>query len=80
MEKKALPTVSQDLRDSGNNQPDTEVPNGTQRNRSPKGSHDNPQTKVRANGWPFKFTLADNRWFVNRARKKRLSLDDEALL
>jgi hypothetical protein len=70
MEEKVMRNMSQDVRDDGA---------GDAGEVSARAEHPLPQgvssldtaTKRQADErWPFKFTLEDNRWFINRSRRR----------
>lgn len=73
--------MPENIRDAGDDKSDAEVSKRTKRNRTADGTF--PDEKKRTKSyWPFKHSLEDNRWYVNRSRR-RVKADenfDNALL
>lgn len=70
-----------DIRDGGNNVQNAEVPQRIERRSAANAStFEAAQTRKRE-CWPFKWSLGDNRWYFNKAVRRKQSLpQDPALL
>lgn len=74
-----MPPMPQDIRDPGDDKQDAKVSGRTKRPRKAEGTLEDPKQRTR-NFWPFKYSLEDNRWYVNRARRRVTKPEEDPAL
>lgn len=65
-----MPDLSEDVHHAGSDEPNDEVPKRTKRNSKAEGTLGDPQSRAAKSWWPFKYSLEDNRWYVNKAKQR----------
>lgn len=76
-----MPILFQDIRDDGNNVQDAEVPQGIERHSAANANTFETAQARKRECWPFKWSVGDNRWYFNKAVRRKQSLpQDPALL
>lgn len=70
-----MPLVPQDVCHAGNDEPDAEVSKRAKRNRETEGPFGYAEERARS-GWPFRYSLEERRWYVNKTKRARRRASD----